>query len=74
MRANLKRHVDQITQNVITLLNTSKFKLGLKSSVRGNRKIVSRCHIASCVSGPLDVHILSLVHAMKKSNSSLQQL
>jgi hypothetical protein len=47
-----------------------------------NRKIASRCQIASGVSGPLDVHILSLVHAMntiippfdsvKKSNSSLQ--
>ena len=72
MRANLKRHVDQL----------GKFKLGLKLSVSENRKIASRCQIASGVSGPLGVHILSFVHVMntiippfdsvKKSNSSLQ--
>jgi hypothetical protein len=52
MRANSKRYVDQMTQNVITLLNIWKIKLGSKWSVSENRKIASRCRIASGVSGP----------------------
>jgi hypothetical protein len=48
MRANFKRYVDQITQNVIF----GKFKLGSKLSVSENRKIAPRCRIASGVSGP----------------------
>jgi hypothetical protein len=53
MRAKFKRYVDQITRNVITLLNNWKFKLGSKLSVSENRKIASRCRIASGVYGPL---------------------
>ena len=51
MRANFKRYVNQITQNVITEI-FGKFKLGSKLSVSENRKIASRCRIASGVSGP----------------------
>jgi hypothetical protein len=45
MRANFERYVDQITQNVTALLKS-------KLSVNENRKIASRCRIASGVSGP----------------------
>ena len=52
MRANFKRYVDQITQNVTALRNIVKFKLESKLSVSENGKIASRCRIASGVYGP----------------------
>jgi hypothetical protein len=68
MRANFKRYVDQITQNVITLLNIWKIEtIGSKLSVIENRKIASRCRIASSVSGPLR----SLLFARGRANMTI---
>jgi hypothetical protein len=54
MRANFKRYVDQITQNVITLLNQfRKFKLGSKFISGQWIKIENSCCVAELASGPL---------------------
>jgi hypothetical protein len=62
MNGNFKRYVDQITQNVIALLNIWKTRttVGSKLSVSENRKIASRCRIASSVSGTLHFQVRKL--------------
>jgi hypothetical protein len=55
MKVDLKKYVDQITQNVKALLHICNLKnlikLGSKLSVSDNKKIELRCRIASGVSG-----------------------
>ena len=43
MRENFGRYVDQITQNLIALLNIWKIQTRIKVIVSENRKIASRC-------------------------------
>jgi hypothetical protein len=53
MKVNFERYVDQITQNVIALLNIWKIQTRIKLSVSENRtEIASRCRIAPGVPGP----------------------